>query len=118
LFTSTFPPWHNNCLLKSFGYFVLLTDILSCKFEIYNMEYPKREKINPIFFSDLINHPEEFFPIIADGDDSEMRNLEIPDVLPILPLRNTVLFPGVVIPITIGRQKSLRLTGAAGYWGL
>jgi ATP-dependent Lon protease len=73
------------------------------------MEYPKREKINPIFFSDLINHPEEFFPIIADGDDSEMRNLEIPDVLPILPLRNTVLFPGVVIPITIGRQKSLRL---------
>jgi ATP-dependent Lon protease len=73
------------------------------------MEYPKKENIIPIFLSDMIGHPEDFFPIIADGDDSEMRNLEVPDVLPILPLRNTVLFPGVVIPITIGRQKSLRL---------
>jgi ATP-dependent Lon protease len=35
--------------------------------------------------------------------------MNIPDVLPILPLRNTVLFPGVVIPITVGRDKSLRL---------
>ena len=38
-----------------------------------------------------------------------MNSEEIPDILPILPLRNTVLFPGVVIPITVGRDKSIRL---------
>src|SRR3954467_190948 len=38
-----------------------------------------------------------------------MRNEKIQDILPILPLRNTVLFPGVVIPITVGRDKSIQL---------
>ncbi|MDD4425061.1 MAG: endopeptidase La [Mariniphaga sp.] len=51
----------------------------------------------------------DFIPIIADGDDSDLKNLEIPDMLPILPLRNTVLFPGVVLPINVGRKKSLQL---------
>ncbi len=60
-------------------------------------------------FSGVANDDSEFIPIIADGDDKELKNTEIPDVLPILPLRNTVLFPGVVLPITVGREKSLRL---------
>jgi len=51
----------------------------------------------------------EIIPIIADGDDRDLKNTEVPDVLPILPLRNTVLFPGVVLPITVGRQTSLEL---------
>jgi ATP-dependent Lon protease len=38
-----------------------------------------------------------------------MNAEKIPDVLPILSLRNTVLFPGVVIPITVGRDKSIKL---------
>lgn len=44
---------------------------------------------------------------------SDINNLKIPDNLPILPVRNTVLFPGVVIPITVGREKSIKLVKKA-----
>ena len=57
----------------------------------------------------IINEETEFFPLLTQQDEDEMRNAEIPDQLPILPLRNTVLFPGVVIPITVGRDKSIKL---------
>ncbi|MEL6536158.1 MAG: LON peptidase substrate-binding domain-containing protein, partial [Bacteroidota bacterium] len=46
---------------------------------------------------------------ISTDDSDEDDNLDMPDELPILPIRNTVLFPGVVIPITVGRQKSIAL---------
>jgi ATP-dependent Lon protease len=62
-----------------------------------------------IIFSGIMNEDSDYIPIIADGDDSELKNTDIPDNLPILPLRNTVMFPGVVLPITVGRQKSLQL---------
>ena len=52
----------------------------------------------------------EFMPIIPLSEDEEGNadSDPIPDELPILPLRNTVLFPGVVIPITVGRDKSIK----------
>lgn len=57
----------------------------------------------------LINEDSEFFPLMSQEDEEEMNNEETPDILSILPLRNTVLFPGVVIPITVGRDKSIKL---------
>lgn len=52
----------------------------------------------------------EFFPLVSLEDaDMENDNLEnIGEIIPILPLRNTVLFPGVVMPITVGREKSIK----------
>ncbi|MVN89830.1 endopeptidase La [Mucilaginibacter aquatilis] len=57
----------------------------------------------------IINEDSEFFPLMSSEDEEEMNNQQVPDVLSILPLRNTVLFPGVVIPITVGRDKSIKL---------
>lgn len=55
----------------------------------------------------------ELIPLLTPEDEEEMNNEELPKDLPILPLRNTVLFPGVVIPITAGRDKSIRLINDA-----
>lgn len=56
----------------------------------------------------------DFMPIIPinEHDDTD-KDMEIPDELPILPLRNTVLFPGVVLPITVGRDKSIKAVNDA-----
>jgi len=62
-----------------------------------------------ILFSDLLDGDTEFFPLLSAEDEEIMNEEGIPDELPILPLRNTVLFPGVVIPITVGRDKSIKL---------
>ena len=51
----------------------------------------------------------ELIPLLTAEDEEQMNNEELPETLPILPLRNTVLFPGVVIPITAGRDKSINL---------
>lgn len=57
----------------------------------------------------------DFMPIIPiNENDSELdKNMVVPDTLPILPLRNTVLFPGVVLPITVGRDKSIKAVNDA-----
>jgi len=66
-------------------------------------------RISSLGLSDLLNEDTEFLPLMSDEDEAKISQEDAPDVLPILPLRNTVLFPGVIIPITIGRDRSVQL---------
>ena len=69
----------------------------------------KEAKLSTINLSDLLNEEAEFLPLMSDEDEAKISKEDAPDILPILPLRNTVLFPGVIIPITIGRDRSVKL---------
>ncbi|MGM0549588.1 MAG: endopeptidase La [Bacteroidota bacterium] len=64
--------------------------------------------LNNFLMNDDMSDGGEFIPLISEEEDLEFSD-EVPEELPILPLRNTVLFPGVILPITVGREKSLRL---------
>ncbi|MFL5762797.1 MAG: endopeptidase La [Bacteroidia bacterium] len=57
----------------------------------------------------MMDEDTEFIPLLSSEDEDQMNSEKLPDELSILPLRNTVLFPGVVIPITVGRDKSINL---------
>ena len=65
--------------------------------------------MDSLSLNDIINENTEFIPLMISDDEVEINNEQLPELLPILPLRNTVIFPGVVAPITAGRDKSLRL---------
>jgi len=64
--------------------------------------------IDNMSFSD-INDESEFIPLMTSEDEEALEKESLPEVLPILPLTNTVLFPGVVIPINAGRDMSIKL---------
>src|SRR5437868_8928008 len=67
-----------------------------------------------IFFQKS-NDEMDFIPIIPlnESDGESMDGIEVPDEISLLPLRNTVLFPGVVLPITVGRDKSIKAVNDA-----
>ena len=69
----------------------------------------KDMRMGSLDLSDLLNEDTEFLPLMRDEDEANISKEDTPDILPILPLRNTVLFPGVIIPITIGRDRSVKL---------
>ena len=70
-------------------------------------------KSNFISFDNLslndIEAESELIPLLTTEDEEALSKEDLPDSVPILPLKNTVLFPGVVIPITAGRDKSIQL---------
>ena len=61
------------------------------------------------FFLDNIDEKSDLIPLLSLEDEERINSTKVPKELPILPLKNTVLFPGVVIPITVGREKSKKL---------
>jgi len=65
----------------------------------------------PLRFSD--SQDQDFIPILTEEDEAAMHKSSVPEDLPLLSLRNTVLFPGVVIPISVGRDRSIRLVREA-----
>ena len=69
----------------------------------------KKFQLKELLLSSTIDGESEFFPLLSDEDEQKIDNEKNPEVLPILPLRNTVLFPGVIIPITVTRARSIKL---------
>ena len=65
--------------------------------------------LSPLLSDNIIDEDTEFIPLLSSEDEHQMNSENVPEELSILPLRNTVLFPGVVIPITVGRDKSINL---------
>ncbi len=69
--------------------------------------------IGTILAAEMSEEGGELIQMIAPDEDEAVENDALPEELPILAVRNTVLFPGVLIPITVGRQKSIRVVKQA-----
>lgn len=69
---------------------------------------------DPILLADYIDDESgELIELVAEDDEEPLGDDDLPAELPILPIKNTVLFPGVVIPITVSRNKSIKLVKKA-----
>ena len=62
-----------------------------------------------LLISDFLNNESNVIPLFSVEDEELLKDKDTPDTLPILPIRNMVLFPGIIIPISVGRNKSIRL---------
>jgi len=73
------------------------------------MSKPNFLNIDNLSLQNILDEDSELIPLMTPEDEEEIKKEDVPEILPILPLRNTVLFPGVVIPITAGRDQSIKL---------
>ncbi len=82
-------------------------------FKIDYMNLDELLNVDRLSSSDILNQDTEFIPLVTDESDIDWNESEITEDIPVLPLRNTVIFPGVVAPITAGRDKSVKLINDA-----
>ncbi len=82
----------------------------------YTMGKSNFINLDSLSFQDF-DENSELIPLMTPEDEEQINNESLPESLPILPLRNTVLFPGVVIPITAGRDSSIKLINDANKGG-
>ncbi len=107
-------------------HFLAILAMLKCIFPILNekikiagaffgkMKYSRHYMFEDIIFSMIPEEEGDFMPMFSIDDDEEILLKEdIPKTLPIVALKNTVLFPGVIIPITVGRDKSIKAINKA-----
>ena len=99
--------WHNDCLTTVLA----LSVKILIKFDGINLRMEKkfRKSVSEFLIPEILDGDGDIVPIIADGEDGDLEDVDVPDSIPILSLRNTVLFPGVVLPISIGRPRSVQL---------
>ena len=76
------------------------------------MKNSKTELLH-FFLSKANEESQDILPIISTEDNGSSQDQPIPDIISILPIRNTVLFPGIIIPITVNRQRSIKLVKKA-----
>ncbi len=77
--------------------------------QLYRMSKAKIIGLDSLSLHNMLDEDSELIPLMTPEDEEIINKEEVPALLPILPLRNTVLFPGVVIPITAGRDASIQL---------
>jgi len=86
----------------------------TAKLDLRKPHFPMNDPLEDMIrFSGMLEDDSELIPLLSAEDEASMNKEEIPELVGVLPLRNTVLFPGVVIPITIGRDKSIKLVKEA-----
>lgn len=71
--------------------------------------YNRLEMNDLSLIDEFMNSDSHFIPLFSMDDEDKLRKERVPDIIALLPLRNTLLFPGMIIPINVGRTKSIRL---------